>query len=72
MQNIPSEEVTGDFEEKGDWQVIRQDSNAVKTVERGGISQKAAEAFALKREKEIGFHKQTVWAEPIPPAPLPT
>lgn len=60
MQNIQ------DINEKGDWQVIRQDSNAVKTVERDRISQKAAEAFAQKREAEIGFHKQTVWAEQMP------
>lgn len=48
------------------WRVVRQDSNGVQAVERERLTREAADAFVKLRTKQIGDHKQTVWAERMP------
>jgi hypothetical protein len=54
-------------EEKGEWRVVRQDSNGARVVEADSLTEEAARAFAERRERQIGHHKQTVWHERMPP-----
>jgi hypothetical protein len=52
--------------EKGGWRVVRQDDNGNQFIEGDGLSEEFAKQHADERQKQIGGHKQIVWAEPQP------
>ncbi len=45
------------------WRVIRQDTHGTRYLEMAGESEARAKAHAEDREKQIGAHHQSIWAE---------